>query len=237
PRPWPAAAALALALTKPPFGLPLVVLLLLQGRWRVVLRGVGLLAAVSAPVLVALLVATDGPRRLVEDLRANLAYTNGSVPDQVGGVRRIDLASLLARGLPDAVPGPVLELGAAALVLGAAAVLLHRARRTGAHPGVEAVLAAGAVVLSVPHQTYDLLLLAAPLCAVAVAARSLLPLAVPGLLLLGAAALPAGVLLRALGRPGELGTVTSTTSAAALLLLLAAAAVVGRSPAGRAAPV
>lgn len=218
-RPWPAAIALAIALTKPPFGLPLLVLLMAQRQWRTVVRGLGLCAAASLPVVIVLL-ASAGPARLLGDLRTNLAITRSSVPDRLGGVRRVDAASLLARLLPDVVPATALELGTAVSVLVLAVFALERARRLGAPPAVPAAVAAAAVVLAVPHQSYDLLLLAAPLCGLAVG-RVRLPVAVTAGLVLVIAALPAGVLLRLVGRPDDLPAVTSVTSAAVLLLLLA----------------
>lgn len=57
--PWAAAAGAAAAALKPQFGIPLFVLLVAVGRLQTALRGAGIVAALSAPILVAL-VAIEG---------------------------------------------------------------------------------------------------------------------------------------------------------------------------------
>lgn len=220
-RPWPAAFALAVALTKPPFGIPLLVLLLVLGRGRVAARGVVLCAAGALPVVLAMLATTSGLVRLLADLRGNLAFTTQSVPDRLGGVRRVDAASLLARVLPSDVPDTLLELTTACVVLGLAAVAIRRAHHQQASPALSSAVAAAGIVLSVPHQSYDLLLLAAPLYGLA-ASRGRLPVALrfAAIVAVMTAAIPAGVLLRLASRPGDLPIVTSATSTSVVGMFL-----------------
>ena len=60
-RPWLAAVALACAMGKPPFGLPLLALILARRLWPVALRGVAIFVAASLPVVIWLSIE----RRLV----------------------------------------------------------------------------------------------------------------------------------------------------------------------------
>ena len=242
------AVGLALALTKPTFGIPLVLLVLALGRWRTAAAGVAVAVVASLPVGVALLAAEGGPSGLVEVLADNADYSAGSSGMAIGAPAndRVDVAALLGR-LTGTTPGDAVELLVAVVIVGAAAAVVRRARAPGSGlpPAAVVSVVVLAVLLATYHKPYDLVLLALPVVALVVEARR--PgadrrLAAAAALLVAAALNP--LALRPIERhvpdDGVVSALVRSTTGAALLLafVLLCAAIVTRapSPASAAAP-
>lgn len=166
---WTAAAGVALALLKPQFGLPLVVLALAVRRWDVVWRGCVVLGVASLPVVVRCSAAAGGFGAFLGSVRGNLAYS--SSPDSPTGLAspfngRIDLLGLAARlGMTDQPSWAGLMVPLLLIAVGGWLV-----RRTGDALAVTTV-AAVVTLLSLVHQPYDTVVLVLP---TALAARELL---------------------------------------------------------------
>jgi hypothetical protein len=167
-RPWLAAVALACALGKPPFGLPLLALILARRLWPVALRAVAIFVAASLPIVIWLSVNAGSPASLWHAVVNNLRYTDHNRLDTPGSPGRIDALSLIARYVHSVSFGGGAEVAAFVVVVGVAAVFIARAAPGRGWPLSPAVLLLlGLVtVLSVAHEYYDLLLLAWPFAAV-----------------------------------------------------------------------
>jgi hypothetical protein len=166
-RPWLAALALAFALGKPPFGLPLLALILARRLWPVALRAVAILIGISLPIVIWLTVNAGSPLALWRAVAHNLSYTDHNRLDAPGSPGRIDGLSLIARHVSGHFGGGA-EVAAFVVVVGVAAVFIARAARRPGWPLTPAVvlLLGLATVLCVAHEYYDLLLLAWPFAAV-----------------------------------------------------------------------
>jgi hypothetical protein len=159
-----AGVGIALAMLKPSFGIPLVPALLAQGAHRALAWGVGLAAALNIPVL-AVLVRREGG---LSPFLTTVAQTSHSTAtklaaDAIGGVWRVDLPALVSR-----LSGHPLGTWTGSLV-GAAVLLpvMLMSRRLGecngsAQKHILTALVCCAVLLSIYHLAYDLLLLALP---------------------------------------------------------------------------
>jgi hypothetical protein len=165
-RPLVAAVALAFALGKPPFGLPLLALALVRRLWPLALRGVGIFVAVSAPIVIWLSVNVGSPGSLWHAVVHNLSYTDHNRLDAPGSPGRIDALSLIARYVHGHFGGAA-EVGAFVVLVGVVSAFVARASDGPGwtlEPAV--VLLLGLVtVLAVAHEYYDLLLLAWPFAA------------------------------------------------------------------------
>lgn len=185
-RPRLAALGFAVACLKPNFGAPLAVLLLARGDRRVVAGGLALACAASLPVLAVLIANAGGVQPLLAAVLANQA--SSAATTEIGptsGWARVDawaLAVRLAPELPIAAQAP---FGLAVLLLAALAVRRRAARAVDAAPDLTLLIAL-AVLASVYHQPYDLLLLVPPLVGLVAARRDGRPAAVPAPLLLAA---------------------------------------------------
>jgi hypothetical protein len=162
-RPWLAALALAGALGKPPFGLPLLAIVLGRRLWPLALRGVAIFVAASLPIVLWLSVNAGSLLAVGRAIAHNLSYTDHNPLDAPGSPGRIDALSLIARYSHGHFGGAA-EVGAFVVIMGLVAVLVTR---VSAGPGwpvsAPVVLALGlATVLCVAHEYYDLLLLAWP---------------------------------------------------------------------------
>ncbi|HXQ58840.1 MAG TPA: glycosyltransferase 87 family protein [Acidimicrobiales bacterium] len=166
-RPLVAAVALALALGKPPFGLPLLALVLARRLWPVALRGVAIFVAASAPIVLWLSLNAGSPGTLWHSVVHNLSYTDHNRLDAPGSPGRIDALSLIARYVHGHFGGGA-EVAAFVVLVGVVAAVVGRAAGGpgwSLEPAV--VLMLGLVtVLAVAHEYYDLLLLAWPFAAV-----------------------------------------------------------------------
>jgi hypothetical protein len=165
-RPWLAALALACALGKPPFGLPLLALVLACRLWPLAWRAVAIFAAASLPIVVWLSVNAGSPASVWRAVAHNLSYTDHNPLDAPGSPGRIDALSVIARYMRGPFGGGD-EVVAFVVVVGLAAVFVARASRGRGwtlSPAVVFLLGV-ATVLSVAHEYYDLLLLAWPFAA------------------------------------------------------------------------
>lgn len=150
---WMGAIGLAMALTKPQFGLGLLVLLLAQRCGRLVARGLAVVTVVSLPATVACLISAGGPIQWVESLIRDLQ--RASSPSSPTGLlsseqERVDLVGLAVRlGAP--APPSVIEISITFAVLLSTAVLLAR------RPTPPAILGLYAIVplLVFVHMPYD----------------------------------------------------------------------------------
>lgn len=143
PQRWTGAFGLSLVLFLPQVGVPLSVMLLALGLWRLVVRGWLVSALLSLPAVALLVASSTGP---IELLRSSLATTSG-LAAPVNAANRVDLGGLLtAQGALSLLPG--------ALVLLVCVVLLHRYR-----PPLDVTLLLGltsAIAIGFYHMPYHL---------------------------------------------------------------------------------
>jgi hypothetical protein len=242
-RPWLAALALAGALGKPPFGLPLLALLLARGLWPVVVRAVAVFVAASLPIMIWLSVNAGSLSSVLHAMAHNLSYSDHNPLDTPGSPGRIDALSLIARYAHGSFGGGT-EIGAFVVVIGVAVALIARAAGRKGWPLSPAVLLllGLATVLSVAHEYYDLLLLAWPFAAAMrwplqrVLERTGVPdtdrtpggglLALTALPALVVSVIPANDSLKALGLSSGTGVVSSLTTACLLVALAGALMVI-----------
>ncbi len=166
-RPWLAAVALACAMGKPPFGLPLLALILARRLWPVALRGVAVFVAASLPVVIWLSINAGSLASVWRAMVHNLRYTDHNPLDAPGSSGRIDALSLIARYTHGHLGGAA-EVGAFVVVVGVVALVIGRVAQGPGWPLWPAVvlLLGLATILSVAHEYYDLLVLAWPFAAV-----------------------------------------------------------------------
>jgi hypothetical protein len=233
-RPMLAAFALAVALGKPPFGLPLLALFVICGFWRVVTRAVAMFAVACIPILLWLSADEGSPAAVWRAVTGNLRYSDSTAVDRVGAVRRIDAISLVGRHVHGIGGGG--EVAAfVVLVASVGIVLRRRSKRRGWVLTPAMLLTLGLVtLLSIAHQDYDLLLLAWPFAAafnvvwpVQGSERRrrdwvLLFVTAPALV---TACIPGAVTAKLLSFGSNVGVI-STLTTACLLLALAGAAVI-----------
>jgi Glycosyltransferase family 87 len=165
-RPWLAAVALAFALGKPPFGLPLLALVLARRLWPVAGRAVAVFVAASVPIVVWLGLNAGSLSSVWHALAHNLSYTDHNRLDAPGSPGRIDALSLVARYGHGQFGGGI-EVAAFVVVVGLVAALVARASVGPGwplSPAVVVLLGLG-TVLCVAHEYYDLLVLAWPFAA------------------------------------------------------------------------
>lgn len=159
--PWVAGAGAALALLKPQFGIPVLVMLTVCGRWRVALRGTGLAAALSAPIVITLVVIENGVGGFTRSIADNLDFTLSDEKTAAGlSDLRIDAAGTFGRILGEDLG--LMTLAIAVIILGIGAFLLKRWGRVDA---TGMAIVGLTVVLSLFHLPYDELLLIWPLAA------------------------------------------------------------------------
>jgi hypothetical protein len=158
---------LALSMLKPTYGVPLAALMLVRGDVRAVASGATIAAAINVPLLWLLVQRAGGIGAFVEDLGGTLEASSTSliVANPATSVYRIDLIALLSRlaGQPLSAVAQVLVTLAVLIVAG------FTVRRVAGRGSAEATLSTSiiclAVLVSVYHQVYDLLLLTLPFVA------------------------------------------------------------------------
>jgi hypothetical protein len=164
--------ALAISLYKPTFGIPLAVLMLVRGDYRAVFVGGLFAVALNGLPLLVLAERAGGLHGFVQDLfRSQQAWETAVDPStQVYGV---DAPGLVGRLIGRRLPPPA-YLAVVLLVLGAAAAVLRSIRRLkdAEVPHLSATIVCLAILLSVHHHAYDLVLLTLPVAALV---RSRLP--------------------------------------------------------------
>ncbi len=183
-RPWLAGLGLALAAMKPTFGVPLALLMLARRDQRRALAcGLAIAAAVSAPVLIAVVRAAGGVTPLLASVSENY-HTLGTASETYSGgsVLALDATALVARLLGHA-PGAALsglDLAVSLAVLALGMATAARAARAASEAAVVAARPRGdsrrlvaamvtclTILLCIHHQAYDALLLALPVAALA----------------------------------------------------------------------
>jgi hypothetical protein len=171
---------LALALLKPSFGVPLIPALLAKGGSKTVGWGLGLAAVLNLPIMGVLVWRERGLGNFVASVAQSVrAFASNPDTDPILGVWRVDLTACISRFLN-------YPLGAGTGLLVTAIVLAPvflMSRRLSASDGssqerVIDVLICCAVLLSLFHQAYDLLLLAFPAAVLARAIRDHAPNAI-----------------------------------------------------------
>ncbi len=160
---WLGGLALAVAMLKPNFGIPLAVLMLATFRTRSVIVGLGITALLNLPVLAILAKRSGGVVRAVRLMVEGASPEASDLASQYA-LFRVDASALISRFVGTSL-GPVVPVVIAVGVLGIAAVLLRRRARLSASMGTDPVsvgLACTAILLCVYHIGYDLLLLVWP---------------------------------------------------------------------------
>jgi Glycosyltransferase family 87 len=162
---------LAIALLKPSFGVPLIPVLLARGAWRTVAWGLGIAAALNVPVLLVLVWRQGGLDAFLTTVAQSVrAFESNPDTHPIHSVWRVDLVATISRLANH-------PLGASAAVLASAVVLAPvmvvsrgLAGFVGPHrKWIPEGLVCCAVLLSLFHQAYDLLLLALPVTGLVVA--------------------------------------------------------------------
>ncbi len=152
--PWLGAVGVALAMTKPQFGVPLVILLAAARAGLLAARGLALCALASLPATVAAMIAAGGPVGLAASFWRDVQQA--SSPDSPTGLAsplqlRGDLVGLAVRnGL--APPPTLIQILVDVLVLGVAAWALRRRL----DPRLSALVIVPAITLVPVHVMYDL---------------------------------------------------------------------------------
>ena len=162
---------LALSLCKPSFGVPIAALMLARRQNAAVAFAVVASILINLPVLIILAVragsVTALRHDLVDTLRANQGNPDFLDVNPATSSTRVDVSSLISRVVGHSLDGAA-QLAMMLVVLTLAAIVLRRGEKSG---GKENMLALDsilclAVLLSVYHQAYDLLLLTMPFAAV-----------------------------------------------------------------------
>jgi hypothetical protein len=167
-RPWLGAFGLAVALLKPTYGLPVSVLLLARKNVRVVVLGSAIAGLVSVGPLLALAHAAGGFANWIASLResyAGLRIDPSAALDS--SPYRVDAAVIAARLLGHA-PSTAEEVGIALVFLGIGALAVWRIGVSPTGRTLSNSIACLTVLTCTYHLTYDLLLLALPLTALAI---------------------------------------------------------------------
>jgi Glycosyltransferase family 87 len=159
------AAGVAVALSKPTFGIPLAIVLLCRRRVRATLIGIGAAVAISAVAAIPLAQSAGGIGSLVDSLRTDLDVTSLSLQSRIGTPLRIDGVNALARATGLRPSGSVaLAFGLLLLAVGALAIWrLHS--HDPDHDRAELMVTLSMLVILVPifRVGYDLLLLTWPI--------------------------------------------------------------------------
>jgi hypothetical protein len=232
-RPGLAALGVAVAMLKPTYGLPLIVMMLAMGHARSVVAGIAVSGALSAAVAAVIIRNVGGLGAFLDSLgssRASFGMDPGVDPTL--STYRVDAVALIGRwiGEPLSGAGETLVL---VTVLGVAVLALHhvRTRAWGSNvtPGpLSVAIVCSAVLLCTYHQTYDLVLLAAPATAMAAGALAS-GRAVPGwtrwalgasLVALASNYLASGTALARLGLRGGWWVAIASLNGAAVLVIL-----------------
>jgi len=175
-----AGIGLALALLKPSFGIPLIPLLLARRAVRATAWGVGLAAALNLGVMTILIGRQGGIAPFLKTVTQSVrAFAANPDTQPILGIWRVDLTALVSRILDYPLsPGAGIILTAVVLI-----PVMYLSRRLNAGAGSRQVqvidaLTCCAVLLSLFHQAYDLLLLAWPAASLAKAIHERAPEAI-----------------------------------------------------------
>ena len=159
-----AGVSLAIALLKPTFGVPLLPVLLARGAGRAVAWGLGLAVALNVPILLILLRREGGVAAFLTSVAQSVHASNSNpAAHSIHAVWRVDLIATISR-LLDHPLGFFPGLLVSTMVLVLAVVTIRRLVHSSgsAQQRLMDALVCCAVLLSLYHQAYDLLLLALP---------------------------------------------------------------------------
>jgi len=154
---------LAVSMFKPSFGLPLAALMLARGNTRAVVLGTAFTTITNLPLLGILFNRAAGAGTFGEKLNNG----QGGLPIMGdASIGRIDASALVSRFVGHSL-NDVAQLLVALVVLGLAILALRmiRRREQSSDTAVSDSIICVAMLLSVYHQAYDLLLLTLPLVA------------------------------------------------------------------------
>ena len=174
PGSWWAAAGVALAAVKPTYGAPLVILLLVRGRWRTVLRGTAIAVALLLPVLPRLAGAAGGLVPLAKSMFASYSVMEKDrAANAATSVIRLDTPAIVAR-LSATPPSDPIEAAIGLSVLGLGCAAFARYVRDRSHAGRMAAITTAilTIMLCTYHLAYDGILLAIPIAAIFLGARA-----------------------------------------------------------------
>jgi hypothetical protein len=170
-RPWLAAFGLALSTFKPTFGVPLAVLMLCRRDTRAVLIGLTIAGVLSAAGAGVLLHAAGSAKALLASLLvSHQGFTSQLFNDALSAPFRVDTPALVTRALGiDLGDAGELIVGLAVLSFGAFATWRAASQEHGRSDirPMSATLTCLTILACTYHQTYDWLLLALPVTALA----------------------------------------------------------------------
>ena len=158
---WLVAACTALALFKPQYGLPLLIILVMDGRLRTALRGILLTCVLALPVLIAASVDAGGPLSLLESFRRNLASAGEQTfQGAAKGNGRVDPLGAISNWL-GYLPPTALEVLALLFVSVVGALAYRQLRRSEGYLSQQLALVAGSTTIAMAptHWRYDLVVL------------------------------------------------------------------------------
>jgi hypothetical protein len=162
--------ALAAALLKPSFGIPLAVLMIARGQLRAVAAGLAMTALVNAPVVLVLAARSGG----LANLMRMVIREEHVLESLTLALNRVDLTALLARLSGRSIGSAGAAIVAAAVLGGAVWALRARRRRGAPSPVLDATetgIVCSAILLCTYHITYDFLLLTWPIVSLATMRR------------------------------------------------------------------
>jgi hypothetical protein len=160
-----AATGLAVALTKPTFGIPLAIVMVCRRRVRAALIGIGAAVAISLAASIQLVHAAGSVSRLIHSLRDDLDVTSRSLQSRIGTPLRFDAANALSRatGLRPSEDAAT-ALGLVLLAFGAWVTWrLHTRDPQSDRSELAVSLVALVILVPIFRVGYDLLLLTWPL--------------------------------------------------------------------------
>lgn len=163
--PGRAATGLTAALTKPTFGIPLAILLVVRRRFRAALIGIGAATAISVVAAIPLAQSAGGLGPFVDSLREDIDVTSRSLQSRIGTPLRLDGGNAMARatGLRPSETAAS-ALGLVLLAFGVWAIWrLHTRDPESDRTELAVTLACLVIVVPIFHVGYDLLLLTWPI--------------------------------------------------------------------------
>lgn len=167
--PMMSAIGLAVATIKPTFGIPLAILMVARRDYRAVALGAGFALLLNLPPLLVLLKRAGGLDQFVQTLiQSQQGWGAIVASSSVNTAYRADLTGFLTRLAGDPLGGPAEALVALLVILPAAlAIRSFGQQPEAARRRLSSDIACVAIILSVYHLGYDLVLLTAPAIALA----------------------------------------------------------------------
>jgi hypothetical protein len=165
-RDWTSGLGFVGATLKPTFGLPVLILMIASGFRRALIMGLAMTLVLTAVPTVLVMHAAGGPAELIESLLEGMESVDSDlVSSPVLSPGRIDGAALVAR-ITGKSPGVAAQIAIfiATMFVASCAIRKVRRRFVGAGTGAFCLgVAAVAMMVGIYQQTYNALLLVAPL--------------------------------------------------------------------------